>query len=92
MAPYWRHPVENACTQPPRPRPLPDSGSAVLSADRVALAIMRGVERNRFLIAPGLEMAALARLHSLIGPLLNRFWFDPVVKRWHNGGPSKPAS
>ncbi|HEV7820295.1 MAG TPA: SDR family oxidoreductase, partial [Burkholderiales bacterium] len=49
-------------------------GAKVLSADAVAAAILNGIARKRFIIAPGLEMAALARLHSLIGPLLYRFW------------------
>ena len=63
------------------------AGSAVLSADRVADSILLGIARKRASIAPGLEMAALARLHSLIGPLINRFWFDRVVARWHGRPP-----
>lgn len=70
-----------------RLRPEPTSriagGAKVLSADQVALAILRGVRRGKFTIAPGWEMAALARLHSLVGPLLHRFWFDPVIARTH---------
>jgi 3-dehydrosphinganine reductase len=58
-------------------------GSAVLSAGYVADAILRGIDRNRFVIAPGMQMAALARLHSLVGPILHRFWFDPIVARYH---------
>jgi 3-dehydrosphinganine reductase len=58
-------------------------GSAVLSAGYVADAILRGIDRNRFVIAPGLQMAALAKLHSLVGPMLHRFWFDPIVGRYH---------
>jgi 3-dehydrosphinganine reductase len=53
----------------------------VLSADQVAGAILRGIARNRFTIAPGAQMAALALFHSLAGPLLHRFWFDPLVAR-----------
>lgn len=52
-----------------------------LSADAVADAILRGVARQRFIIAPGAAMAALALFHSLVGPLLHRFWFDPLVAR-----------
>jgi 3-dehydrosphinganine reductase len=52
-----------------------------LSADAVADAILRGVARNRFTIAPGAAMTALALFHSLAGPLLHRFWFDPLVAR-----------
>jgi 3-dehydrosphinganine reductase len=53
----------------------------VLSADQVADAVLLGIARKRFTIAPGLEMSALALLHSLAGPLLHRFWFDPIIAR-----------
>jgi 3-dehydrosphinganine reductase len=68
-----------------RTRPAATSriaGSAtVLSADAVADAILRGVERRRFAITPGWEMTALGRLHSLVNPLLHRFWFDPIIAK-----------
>ena len=51
----------------------------VLSAEAVADAILRGIARQRFAIAPGPEMKLLAALHSLISPLLNRLLFDPAV-------------
>jgi 3-dehydrosphinganine reductase len=57
------------------------AGARVLSADAVAAAILDGIRRNRFVIAPGWEMAGLAILHSLIGPLLHRWWFDPLIAR-----------
>lgn len=63
------------------------AGSRVLSADAVAGAILRGIERNRFAIAPGWEMSALLRLHSLIAPALNRFSFDRTAARWHGRPP-----
>ncbi|MBV8652113.1 MAG: SDR family NAD(P)-dependent oxidoreductase [Alphaproteobacteria bacterium] len=53
----------------------------VLSAEHVADAILHGIRRKRFTIAPGAEMTALALLHSLVGPLLHRFWFDKVIAR-----------
>lgn len=59
------------------------AGSRVLTADAVAGAILGGVARKRFIIAPGRDMKALAVLHSLIAPLLNRLWADRVVKRLH---------
>ncbi len=62
-------------------------GAKMHSASSVAEAIMRGIAKDRFVIAPGWEMGALAKLHSLAAPVLNRFWFDPVVKRWHGVGP-----
>ena len=54
-----------------------------MSADAVAGAILRGIARRQAVIAPGSSMAILARLHSLIGPWLHRFWFDPLVRRLH---------
>lgn len=64
----------------------------VLSADAVADAILRGVKRNRFAIAPGWEMSALALLHSLVGPLLHRYWFDPLIARSHRRAIARPPS
>ena len=68
----------------------------LMTADAVAAAILRGIERGRFAIAPGPSMAALHRLHSLAGPLLHRFWFDPRIARLHQPSPARsvglPAS
>lgn len=50
----------------------------LLSAEHVAKAIVRGIARRQFAITPGLEMTLLNRLHSLIAPLLWR-WFDHVA-------------
>ena len=52
----------------------------LLSADQVANAIVRGVQSQKFLITPGLEMTVLGRLHSLITPLLNRY-FDGIIAK-----------
>ena len=57
------------------------------SADQVAEAILRGIRRGRFTIAPGLEMSALAMLHSVVGPLLHRFWFDRQIAQLHRPAP-----
>lgn len=67
------------------------ASSRVLSVEEVANAILVGIARKRASIAPGLEMRALARLHSLIGPLLYRFWLDRVVARHHGVGRSKSS-
>ena len=56
----------------------------VYSADEVADAIIRGVRRARFTIAPGWEMTILSHFHSLIGPFLNWYSFDPIIARAHN--------
>jgi 3-dehydrosphinganine reductase len=65
--------------------------AGVLSPDRVALAILRGIRRGRFAIAPGLEMRALAALHSVVGPVLHRFWFDRQIARVHRPLPRNPS-
>jgi 3-dehydrosphinganine reductase len=62
-------------------------GARVHSADEVAAAILKGIRQGRFAIAPGWEMGLLNRLHSLIGPLLQRFSFDPVIGRHHKPPP-----
>jgi 3-dehydrosphinganine reductase len=65
------------------------ASAKICSADDVARAILDGLARGRFVIAPGWEMKALALAHSLLGPLLNRFWFDRVAARHHL---KRPAS
>jgi 3-dehydrosphinganine reductase len=55
----------------------------LMTAEAVARAILRGIERGRFVIAPGASMAALVRLHSVAAPILHRFWFDPLIARLH---------
>jgi 3-dehydrosphinganine reductase len=62
-------------------------GARVHSADEVAASILKGVRAGRFAIAPGLEMGLLNRLHSLIGPLLQRFSFDAVIAKHHKPPP-----
>jgi short-subunit dehydrogenase len=57
------------------------AAGGLMTADQVAAAIMRGIAREQFVIAPGLPMTALAWLHSLIGPALHRLWFDPLIVR-----------
>jgi 3-dehydrosphinganine reductase len=50
------------------------------SADGVARQIIAGIDKGRFVVAPGLEMKALARLHSVLAPLLDRY-FDRLAAR-----------
>jgi len=54
------------------------------SADRMAAAIVAGIEKKAFVIAPGQEMSVLARLHSLIAPGLN-WYFDRIVRQVRSG-------
>ncbi|MBE9063929.1 SDR family oxidoreductase [cf. Phormidesmis sp. LEGE 11477] len=50
------------------------------TADDVAQLILKGIQQNRFEISPGTEIKVLTRLHSLIAPLLNRY-FDGIIAR-----------
>lgn len=63
---------EERAAMPPETRRIL-AGSRTWSADEVARALLRGVRRRRFVIAPGLEMGLVARLHSLLGPALD--WY-----------------
>lgn len=48
--------------------------------DAVARAILEGLAKGKFAIAPGIEMTILSRFHSLLAPLLNPY-FDRIVAR-----------
>lgn len=61
-----------------------------VSPEVVARAILRGYDRRKFLIAPGLAMKLLARWHSLINPLL-WWYFDGLVKR-HSPAKNHPET
>ncbi|MEO1620022.1 MAG: SDR family oxidoreductase [Cyanobacteria bacterium J06632_3] len=43
-------------------------------AQGVAHEILKGIEKGRFAITPGLEMTLLEKLHSPLAPLLNRYF------------------
>ncbi len=58
-------------TKPFETRAITAKGG-VWRADDVANAVLNGVRRRRFIIAPGPTMTLLAGLHSLLGPLLRR--------------------
>lgn len=57
-----------------------------LSADRVAAAIVRGIERRRFLITPDWQTALLARTVGL-APEIYRAAFDRSVRTAQQGQP-----
>jgi 3-dehydrosphinganine reductase len=59
------------------------AAGGLMTAEAVAAAILRGIERGRFVIAPGVSMTALVRLHSVAAPILHRFWFGPLIARLH---------
>jgi NAD(P)-dependent dehydrogenase (short-subunit alcohol dehydrogenase family) len=53
----------------------------LMTAEQVADAIMLGIARGHSVITPGASMTILRWLHSLIGPALHWFWFDPLIAR-----------
>ena len=63
------------------------SGNAkTWQASDVAKVILKGIEKNKFSITPGLEMSALAKIGSLINPLLQRY-FDHLIKKVRKSHP-----
>jgi 3-dehydrosphinganine reductase len=68
---------EESRTKPPETKAITATGG-LWSADSVARATLKGLERGRFEVTPGFQMTALARLHSVLGPVL--FWaFDRIA-------------
>jgi 3-dehydrosphinganine reductase len=64
-------------TKPPETKMI--TGTArTWTAESVAQEIIQGINKRTFAIAPGLEIKALNRLHSLLFPLLN-WYFDRLV-------------
>jgi 3-dehydrosphinganine reductase len=70
---------EELKTRPPEAQAIA-AGAKVMSADGVARAIVRGIERRSYTIAPCWEMAALARLNSLLEPAL-QWYADRLAAR-----------
>lgn len=68
-----------AATKPEATRRITAAGG-VLSAETVAAALIDGMRRDRFLVAPGLQMRLLASLGSLLAPAL-RLHQHRVVRR-----------
>ena len=66
-------------TKPPETRAI-TAGAKTWSADGVATAIMKGIERRRFAITPGWEMTALYWLHSIAAPLVAGHFDRTVAK------------
>lgn len=65
--------------KPPETTLITESGG-VMSADDVAIAIIQGVHKKKFIITPGYSMTMLGWLHSLIRPLLNS-WFKYQIRK-----------
>jgi 3-dehydrosphinganine reductase len=71
--------AEENKTKPPATK-LITASATLWQAEKVAEEIIRGIDRGLFTISPGWEMKILVGLHSLIAPLLNRY-FDGLVKK-----------
>lgn len=50
------------------------------SADAVAQAIIRGIQRRDFMITPGFDTTLVGKMHSLLAPLSNCY-FDSIVAK-----------
>ncbi|WP_099238838.1 SDR family oxidoreductase [Synechococcus sp. BDU 130192] len=66
-------------TKPPETKLITETAQ-MWTAERVAATILRGIQRQQFVITPGLEMQLLYRLHSLLAPVL-QWYFDRLVAR-----------
>jgi 3-dehydrosphinganine reductase len=55
-------------------------GAKALTAESVALTIIRGIKKKKFSIAPGFEMKMLNSLNSCLAPVLYRY-FDRVIRK-----------
>ncbi len=68
-----------ARTKPAATKEITASGG-LWQPEAVAQAILKGADKGRFAVAPGVQMKALLWLHSLLGPALRR-WQDGIVKK-----------
>jgi 3-dehydrosphinganine reductase len=65
--------VEESKTKPEETKAM--TGSAKMwSAEDVAKTIVKGIDKGKFAIAPGWEMAALAHFGNLLRPMIHRQW------------------
>ena len=68
--------------KPPECRIITNFGG-LLSAEKVADCILKGINRTKFIITPGIKMLLLARLNNILSPLLLRY-FDYLIDK-HQG-------
>lgn len=76
--------VAEAKTKPAATKEI-TAGGGLWSAEAVAKKIVGAAERGKFVVAPGLQMAALNSLHSLIAPAL-RWWQGTIVRKHSKPG------
>ncbi|MGR3277210.1 SDR family oxidoreductase [Acaryochloris marina NIES-2412] len=66
-------------TKPPETKNITASAEMWQPED-VAQEIVNGIKNQKFVVAPGLEMGLLAKLHSVLAPGLN-WYFDRIVTK-----------
>lgn len=71
--------VEEEKTKPAATKEI-TKAAKLWQADEVARIVLAGMEKGKFAIAPGIELSIINRLHSLILPILNRY-FDRIVAK-----------
>jgi 3-dehydrosphinganine reductase len=71
--------AEENLTKPEETKAL-TAAAGLWTAEAVARATLEGVRRGRFAVTPGVQLTALAWLHSLIAPVL-RWSFDRTAVR-----------
>lgn len=71
--------AEENKTKPPATKEI-NATAKLWSADDVATVILKGIEKGKFELSPGQEISVLTRFHSVIAPLLNRY-FDSIIAR-----------
>jgi 3-dehydrosphinganine reductase len=71
--------VEESLTKPTETKAI-TAGGGLWTAEAVAHATLDGLARRRFTVTPGLQITALAWLHSILAPILH--WsFDRTARR-----------
>ena len=66
-------------TKPPETKAITATADT-WSAEGVAQEIVKGIKKQTFAITPGLEITVLNRFHSILFPLLNKYFDRLVVK------------
>jgi 3-dehydrosphinganine reductase len=65
--------------KPPETKKITAS-AAMLRPEDVAQEIVKGMQRGKFVITPGLEMGLLAKWHSVLAPGL-QWYFDWIIRK-----------
>ncbi len=64
-------------TKPPETRKITETAKT-WTAEAVAMEIIKGIKKRKFVITPGLEISLIHRWHSVLSPILN-WYMDKIV-------------